>query len=173
MVKVQEIDPVSLKKLIDNGQTMLIDVREHLEYNEEHIPKARLFPSSKFRPEDLPNPADKKMIFYCLSGKRSSSMGRRWADYCGVKEVYFLKGGLESWKNEGLPTVVNHAVEKKIERQAYVLAGFLVLVGSLLSIFFTDWFLILPGLIGALLIFSGYAGHCYLTFLLSRLPFNR
>ena len=116
---------------------------------------------------------EKKIVFYCLSGKRSASAGMRWADHTGVKEAYCLKGGLESWKKMGLPTVVNLDAERKVEHQAYILAGFLAIAGSLLAALVSDWFLIVPMLTGLLLMFSGFAGHCYIAYLLSKLPYNR
>lgn len=171
--RIQEIDPVTIKKWSDTGQVLLIDVREHLEYNEEHISKAQLHPYSKFDPAALPEPIDKKIVFYCLSGKRSAHAGIKWAEHNGVKEAYSLGGGLDGWKSAGLPTVVNLEAERKVERQAYILSGSLVIGGCALAILFSEWFLVIPVLTAALLLFSGFAGHCYISYLLSKLPYNR
>ena len=171
--KVQEIDPVHLKKLADNGQVHLVDVREHLEYKEEHIPKAQLHPFSKFNPKDIPDPFEKKVVFYCLSGKRANQASAQWAEYKGSQETYYLQGGLEAWKNVGFPTVINFEVERKVEHQAYILAGILVIIGSLLTAIFWEGFLIIPLLVGSLLVYSGVASHCFISYLLSKLPFNK
>lgn len=171
-MKIQEVDPVDLKKMLDKGEALLIDVRERLEYNEEHIAKAQLYPCSGFDPLTLPEPFSKKIVFYCRSGKRSAHAGIKWAEYNGFSEAYSLKGGIEFWKAAALPTVVNLEVERKIEHQTYILAGSFVIIGCLLAYFFSDWFLVVPLLIGLLLTVSGFRGHCYISYLLSKLPYN-
>lgn len=172
-IKIKELEPSELKKLIDNGQALLVDVREHLEYKEEHIPKALLHPSSRFNAQNLPDPFEKKIVFYCLSGKRSLVAGSKWAMQNGSNEAYCLQGGLDAWKKVGYPTVVNVETERKVEHQAYIFAGSFVLAGTILSAFVSDIFLIIPFLTGGLLFYSGMAGHCCISYLLSRLPFNK
>jgi rhodanese-related sulfurtransferase len=171
--KVHEIAPTDVKQWVDDGQAILIDVREFLEYTEEHIPKAELHPRSTFDPSTIPEPFNKKLIFYCLSGKRALALGAKWLEASGNQEVYCLQGGLEAWKKQGLPTVLNLDVERKIESQAYILSGFVVFLGSVLSFFFSNWFLIIPVVSGILLILAGCAGHRYRSFLLSKLPYNK
>lgn len=173
MSNVSEIDPQELMTLINDHSVILIDVRESIEYHEEHIPKALLNPSSRFDPKQIPEPFNKKMVFYCLSGKRSFYAAERWMAQSGGQEAYSLQGGLELWKKLNLPTVLDVEAERQVEMQAYIITGFLVLFGSFLSLLLSTWFIIIPILTGLLLLYSGYAGHCYLSFLLSKLPYNR
>lgn len=171
--KIQEIEPAHLKKWVDGGQALLIDVREHLEYKEEHISKALLHPTSRFNPKELPDPFEKKIVFYCLSGKRSTIACSKWAEYNGAHEAYYLQGGLEAWKKIGYPTVHNLETERKVEHQAYRIAGGLVILGSLLTGLVSEVFLVISLFTGGLLLYSGLAGHCYISYLLSKLPNNK
>jgi len=170
---IKEIDPLTLKKGLDAGEIILIDVREHLEYEEEHISRAQLFPISHFEPRHLPDPAGKTLVFYCQMGRRSVNAATKWAKYAGVPEGFSMKGGLKYWKEQGLPTVTDNTASVKVEEQTYILSGIIILIALVLNQLFSDWFLIIPAAIAILLIVSGIAGHSYLSFLLSKLPWNR
>lgn len=170
---VKEIEPIEVKRGLDSGEIILIDVREFLEYSEEHLAKAHLFPLSHFKPELLPDPAGKKLLFYCQHGRRSTTAALKWAEHAAEAQVLTLKGGVAAWKKAGFPTVADSVISRRIERQAYVLSGLIVLLGVALSWFVSDWFLILPLFIAILLLLSGLLGHCLYSFLLSMLPWNR
>lgn len=172
-VLIKELEPIEVKKMHDAGELVLIDVRELLEYNEEHLAKAQLFPVSYFKPDQLPDPAGKKLLFYCHLGRRSIVAASKWAEQAGVVEAYSLKGGISAWKKAGLPVVADSTVSGKIERQTYALSGLLILVGVASTLYLSEWFLILPGIVGALLVISGLIGHSLFSFLLSMLPWNR
>lgn len=170
---IKEIEPLEVKSLHDSGEIILIDVREMLEYNEEHLAKAHLFPLSHFKAELLPDPAGKRLLFYCQSGRRSAIAAKNWGEHTGDCEVFCLKGGIMSWKELGLPTVTDSLISGKIERQTYILSGLLILLGLALAQYFSHWFLLIPALIGLLLVISGVLGHSLYSFLLSMLPWNR
>ena len=172
-IHVKEVDSKTLKKWLDKGEVILIDVREHLEYKEEHIPKSQLFPSSSFDPRTLPDPFGKEMVFYCHLGRRSASAAQKWAEYNKLAEAYSLKGGIASWRDEGLPTVIDTEIGYKIEKQTYIFSGISILGGIILTLLYSSWFLLIPIAVSLLLIVSGISGHCYLSFLLSRLPWNK
>lgn len=172
-VLVKEVEPLEVKRWHDEGEIILIDVRELLEYNEEHLAKAHLFPLSHFKPELLPDPAGKKLLFYCHLGRRSAIAALKWAEQAGESEGYSLKGGIAAWKACGLQTVADSTISGKIERQTYILSGLLVLIGLALAVFISDWFLLIPALIAMLLVMSGLLGHSLYSFLLSMLPWNR
>lgn len=172
-ILIKEIEPSEVKKWHDAGEIVLIDVRQLLEYNEEHIAKAQLFPSSNFKPEILPDPSGKKLLFYCQMGRRSMLAVQKWAEYSGQAEAYTLKGGIKAWKAAGCPTVADAATRHRVERQIYAHCGFLLILGIMLALFVSMWFLILPGAIAVLLLVSGFIGHSIFSFLLSLLPWNR
>lgn len=172
-VKVKEISGVDVKKMLDAGEIILIDVREPLEYTEEHLAKAQLFPLSHFRAESLPDPAGKKLVFYCHLGRRSAMAALKWGEHSAISEVYSLKGGIAAWKEAGLPTVADSVASSKIERQTYVFSGIFILLGLACALFVSEWLLIIPAIIAILLIVSGVIGHSLFSFLLSMFPWNR
>jgi rhodanese-related sulfurtransferase len=172
-VVIKELDAPSLKKGLESGEIAAIDVREPLEYHEEHISRAQLFPLSQFDARQLPDPAGKRLVFYCQMGRRSHIAAAKWGTLMGATEVQCLKGGLNSWKKEGLTTVVDSNTSAKIERQTYLLSGLMILLALLFAGIVSDWFLLFPGAIAVLLVISGIVGHSYLSFLLSKLPWNR
>lgn len=172
-MRLRELEPHEVKKMHDAGEVVLIDVREPLEYNEEHLAKALLFPSSHFKSEQLPDLPGKKLFFYCHLGRRSAVTAQKWAEHTGNNEAYSLKGGIAAWKEAGFPTVIDSVTGDKIERQTYLMSGISVLAGVVLAYFVSDWFLLIPLVISFLLIIAGTSGSSPLSFLLSMLPWNR
>jgi len=102
-MQIKSIDPVSLKKRLDEGKAILIDVREAHEHAREHIEGSRLAPLSRFHNEDFAAHREQTAVFYCHSGGRTSSNARLLASK-GFREAYHLSGGIMAWKAAGLPT---------------------------------------------------------------------
>lgn len=102
-MKLKSMDAQTLKRRLDAGSALLVDVREAGEYAHEHIEGARLVPLSRFGVEDFSSDRDKVAVFYCRSGART----RFNADLLtskGFREAYELSGGIMGWKAAGLPT---------------------------------------------------------------------
>jgi len=102
-MQIKSIDPISLKKRLDDGSAVLIDIREPHEYAREHIEGARLVPLSRFQAEDFGEVGGKTAVFHCHSGGRTGSNARLLASK-GFREAYHLNGGIVAWKAAGLPT---------------------------------------------------------------------
>ena len=102
-MQIKSIDPISLKKRLDDGSVILIDVREPHEHAREHIAGARLVPLSRFQAEDFGDVHDKMAVFHCLSGGRTGSNARLLTSK-GFRDAYHLSGGIMAWKAAGLPT---------------------------------------------------------------------
>ena len=95
--------PVELKRAIDNGEVVVIDVRAAEDYHKEHIPGAISLPKDKWeQPEGLRR--DKTNVLYCYSQvchlAATAAIGLAEDGY-PVKE---LEGGFEGWKQQDLPT---------------------------------------------------------------------
>jgi F0F1-type ATP synthase assembly protein I len=58
-------------------------------------------------------------------------------------------------------------------RQVQIVAGTLVVTGTLLGAFVSPWFLILSGFVGSGLVFAGVSNTCALAMLLAKLPYNQ
>lgn len=89
-----------LKRKLDAGEAVLVDVREASEHAQEHIPAAHLAPLSSFDPTIFADRADKIGVFHCKSGMRTRTNAARLAQ-CGFAGAYFLDGGIEAWKAAG------------------------------------------------------------------------
>lgn len=80
------------------GTYILLDVRQPVEYEEAHLPGARLMP--------LPSLADsldaldptKPILVYCAVGGRSQ-MAAQMLVHQGFKDVYHLQGGIDAWED--------------------------------------------------------------------------
>ena len=101
-----------LKKLQASEDLLLIDVREHAEYEAGHIAGARLVPRgileaaadpsySKHLPE-LSSARDRQVVLYCATGGRSA-MGAAVLQMMGFRNVLNLDGGYTRWADEGMP----------------------------------------------------------------------
>jgi rhodanese-related sulfurtransferase len=102
-MQIKSIDPVSLKKRLDEGSAVLIDIREAHEHAREHIEGARLVPLSRFPAEDFGDVGEKTAVFHCHSGGRTSANALLLSSK-GFGDVYHLGGGIVAWKAAGLPT---------------------------------------------------------------------
>jgi rhodanese-related sulfurtransferase len=100
---VSDASPEQVKAWLDQGEILLVDVREVNEYAVERIHGALLYPLSTFDPAALPL-AGRKLVLHCAGGKRSATAGHKLLE-AGHPHVTHLAGGLQAWKAAGLPTI--------------------------------------------------------------------
>ena len=90
------ITPVELKKKMDNGHVIILDVREPFEYKDWHIPGAVNVPvSSVMRNPELEIPKESEIIAVCSHGIRSAS-AVRYLNMAGFN-ARSLAGGMVEW----------------------------------------------------------------------------
>lgn len=166
------IDPTTLKRRLDDGSAILIDIREPSEYAREHILGARLVPLSAIDRHDFDRDHGRAVVFHCRSGNRTAANASLLLAK-DFPEAYALAGGLEAWKAAGLPTHVDHSAPIDLMRQVQIAAGSLVLLGVLLGVLVTPGFYALSGFVGAGLVFAGVSGFCGMARLLQAMPWNR
>ena len=170
---VTAVDPATVRSWAASGQARLVDVREGFEHATEHIADDELRALSAFDPESLAPDPSAKVVFYCRTGRRSLDAAEHWTRVHGVPG-WHLEGGIEAWKQAGLATTKPAGGPPiDVMRQMQITAGTLVLLGTVLGLFVSEWFLALSGGIGAGLIFAGASGWCGMAMLLARLPWNR
>jgi rhodanese-related sulfurtransferase len=99
-----ELDPATVNTLLQSGEAVLVDVREDEEFAEEHIAGSHLYPMSDFEVDKWPSFPGKKVIISCLGGVRSAAIGNKLIS-AGHGWVTHMKGGLNAWKDSGLPTL--------------------------------------------------------------------
>lgn len=98
------IDVATAKRWLDEGEAILVDVREADEYAMESIPGSTLAPKSEFDAERFPRVEGKKVVLVCLIGRRSVEVGD-WLRAAGYPEpAYTLNGGIIGWSAAGMPT---------------------------------------------------------------------
>ncbi len=172
MATLREIDAPTLKRWLDEDKAVLIDIRESDEYVREHIPGSRLVPLSSFDTADFPRDHDKVAVFHCNSGNRTSTAAPQILG-AGFSEVYHLDGGLQAWKAAGLPVDLNLKAPISIMRQVQITAGSLVVLGVVLALLVSPWFIALSAFVGAGLVFAGVSGTCAMASILGLMPWNR
>ena len=84
-----------------------------------------------------------------------------------------LEGGLEQWKQAGLPVAKDRGQPIEILRQVQIAAGSLALLGVVLGFTVHPVFFALSGFVGAGLIGAGISGTCLMAKLLAAMPWNR
>jgi rhodanese-related sulfurtransferase len=91
-------------KLINERDVQIIDVRGPDEFREGSLENARNMPVGDIASQAGQLPQDKPALVVCKSGGRAS-MGAVKLRSAGIKEVFILSGGLDAWREAGLPVV--------------------------------------------------------------------
>ena len=103
MTAPAEIDAATLRRLLADGEALLVDVREPEEFADERIPGAQLVPLSGFDPRKVAEAAGRRaVVLYCLTGRRSAQAAAALAPH--HDRVLTLRGGINVWTGAGLPT---------------------------------------------------------------------
>ena len=94
------VDPNTVEELRHRDDVVVIDVREDYEYNDGHIPGARLVPLGQVpnRLDEIPK--DKTVIAVCRSGNRSSQ-ATNFLRQQGFDNVHNMTGGMNAWSQAG------------------------------------------------------------------------
>lgn len=108
------------KKLKEEKDYQLIDVRTKNEYKEGHIKEALNidYNSSDFSPLIAQLDKNKPTYIYCLSGGRSSAALKVLQEK-GFKEVYELDGGIRKWKEANKPLEAYSKKEAGITKKEF------------------------------------------------------
>jgi len=97
---MREIDIEGLREQLQGEQdTVLIDVREPVEYAQAHVPGAQLIPMGQLASRLDEVPRDRTVYVICRTGNRSGQMGPL-LDAHGFDSVNVL-GGTKAWVEAG------------------------------------------------------------------------
>jgi UPF0176 protein len=103
--KGKYVDADSFNKLTADPETIVVDMRNHYEYEVGHFENAIEVPSETFR-EQLPmavnilqEKKDKNIIMYCTGGIRCEKASA-YMLHNGFKNVYHLEGGIIQYANK-------------------------------------------------------------------------
>jgi rhodanese-related sulfurtransferase len=100
---VEDLTVEEVKAGMDAGKILLIDVREPDELAVDRIPGTLDMPLKSFNPAALPDPRDKKLVFFCRSGNRSVTAALL-AQQAGLPYDAHMAGGIKAWKAAGFDT---------------------------------------------------------------------
>jgi rhodanese-related sulfurtransferase len=173
MHNVIEITPEEYQALVKTQEVILCDIREPDEHNRERIADAINTPLSSLHQQDIKSLAKGKVVvFHCLSGNRTKQNAHKFAD-TGAVATYIMSGGMNAWKKSNYATITDEKAPLPIMRQVQIVAGFLILLGVVLSYLISPVFILLSGFVGAGLMFAGISGFCGMANILMFLPYNK
>jgi UPF0176 protein len=103
--KGRYVNAEQMNQLLQDEQTVVIDMRNHYEYEVGHFDKAIEIPSDTFR-EQLPmavdmmqDQKDKNIIMYCTGGIRCEKASA-YMLHNGFKNVFHLEGGIINYARQ-------------------------------------------------------------------------
>lgn len=120
-LKGRYVDAAKFNELTDHPDTIVVDMRNHYEYEVGHFDKAIEVPSDTFR-EQLPMSAqllkdrkDAPIIMYCTGGIRCEKASA-YLLHQGFSNVFHLEGGIIHYAN----TVKEKGLENKFRGKNFV-----------------------------------------------------
>jgi len=93
-------DVTGLKSLLENPQTVLLDVREPSEYRSGHIPNAINIPLRTLTHNLDKIPRDRPVVLYCSTGYRTA-MGVMTLHLLGYENAKGFPPSFTGWKKAG------------------------------------------------------------------------
>jgi rhodanese-related sulfurtransferase len=165
------ITAAELYKLTTLGEAVqLIDVRSVSEFASGHVPGAINIPMDQVESRLADVATSGRVILICQAGKRAATTAG-WI--CNHRDVTVLEGGTDAWKNEGFRLVRCAPCRWSLERQVRFGAGLMALTGSLLALFVSRNWLVVPIFIGAGLTMAGLTNFCPMGIALAEMPWNQ
>lgn len=159
--------------LATGGKVCLLDVRSPAEYESAHLDGAVLMPIDKLdcaAAAAVAGDAGMKVLV-CQSGMRANKAAGQLAA-AGQTGWVVLDGGVNAWDRAGLP-LVRGQFTLPLERQVFIVAGFMVALGTLLGWQVHPGFYGLSAFVGCGLMMAGITGFCPMGILLGRMPWNQ
>jgi glyoxylase-like metal-dependent hydrolase (beta-lactamase superfamily II) len=147
---------------------LVVDVRLPAEYRAVHLAPSLLLPLDEIvrRRDELPR--EREIVLVCRTGARARLAAAELNDI----PTHVLEGGIVAWQEAGRP-VIEGQPHVSLERQVRIAAGALACIGGVLAVVVSPWFGLLPGFVGAGLVYAGVTDRCGMAMLLGKLPYNR
>jgi len=170
---MKTVNAATLKEWLAKGEAVLVDVREPAEHAAQNIPEAKLIPLGKISKSDVSGFGGKKVVIHCQAGRRGGMACEKLQAQDPSLEIYNLEGGISAWQQAGCAVKTSEKFFIPLDRQVLLLAGSLVLTGSLLGYFVDSRFFLLSGFFGLGLMVAGLTGFCGGALLLAKMPWNQ
>jgi rhodanese-related sulfurtransferase len=157
-----------------SDDVVVVDVRTPGEFEAIHLAHAVNIPlgdiASRVDEVRALQSSGKTIVLSCRTAARSHQAQERLASL-GVTDVAILDGGIVAWEADGNP-VVRDVIRWDLERQVRLVAGSIVALSILASVFVPGARFV-AGFVGAGLVFAAVSNTCAMAHVLSRLPYNR
>jgi rhodanese-related sulfurtransferase len=101
--------------LLNQGGTLLLDIRSATDYEAGHITDARNAPAGELQGkmvDTVKKFKEKPVLVYCENGAASAATAQKLRGQ-GFTKVVTLRGGLQSWRQENMPLVKSSPVKRK------------------------------------------------------------
>jgi rhodanese-related sulfurtransferase len=101
----EKVSLLQATQLINQGKTIIVDVRDPAEFAAGHVRDAKNIPLKELsqRMGELEKFKSKAVVVVCQTGAQSARATAQLKS-AGFNEVYSLNGGLAAWQAQGLPT---------------------------------------------------------------------
>ena len=147
------------------GISVIVDVREFKEYQDNHIPGAINIPSTKYKKHDYLPFQGLKICLVCMSGNRSKQIHDKLT-HDGFERVEVLEFQMQDIqtleKNKGWT----------VDRQFRIVLGILLAVYLMFQYIGFEYGIIIPVILSAGLIITSIIDRCYMKMGIALLPWN-
>lgn len=164
----------ALRSMVEtNPDSLVVDVRTPGEFETAHIPGAVNIPLDQVDAHlrRIVSDAGGRLILVCQSGGRAQQAATKLAS-AGLDDVVVLEGGMNSWVAAGGSVERSGRERWALERQVRLVAGSLVFLSVLASLWVPQAVFV-AGAVGAGLMIAALTNTCAMGMLLTRLPYNR
>jgi rhodanese-related sulfurtransferase len=100
----QQVGTLEATRLMNQNNSLVLDVREAKEFAEGRLPKSKHIPLAELggRVSEIARFKEKPVLLTCRTGARAMGAARALKK-AGFTQVYQLKGGIAAWREAGLP----------------------------------------------------------------------
>jgi len=158
---------------------VIIDVREHDEYEIEHVEHSINVPLSSFTsvvPGVLAQLKDRKVTFLCRGGLRAQQAFEqaKGLGYNDAHEFSVYEGGLMKWIENGNPVMKKMGkTPLPLQRQMQIIMGLMFVLFAALGALVDPMYSVANVAFGAGLFFAGLTGDCAVAGILAKAPWNK
>jgi rhodanese-related sulfurtransferase len=173
-MNLPSVHATTLKQWLEKGEVSLIDVREPAEFQGEHIPQASNIPLTRIQDGiSVKLPPGLRKVLQCKGGRRARIAASLLQENSPQEEFWYLDGGIDAWKDAGLPVISSSKTVLPLDQQVKILIGSLILLFIILGFKVSAGYFYGAGLIGVAMIVGGITGVCAVTMALARMPWNQ
>ncbi|MEQ1824321.1 MAG: rhodanese-like domain-containing protein [Pirellula sp.] len=174
---IKSISANELLNLVNTCESIdLIDVRTPIEFRSMHVAIARNEPLDRLDPKAIQaarhGSSIEPLYVICRSGGRSRQACEKFFS-AGVTNVINVEGGTMACAAAGAP-IVQGKKAIPLNCQVQIITGLTVLAGTAMTMVTGNFYwLALPIVMGAGLVFSGLTNTCAMGTVLARMPWNQ